>query len=152
MDISKGYQPPFSIRIIRILQKGDYRRANKSGQIKVVKAFNSTTDVVTYHRSRNVVNIQDAAIAASPERQRQNGLAHGIGMAIVWCTDNIGYTNILKFHRNMQLFGVLLVGTFGAAAAIATIANIQTNHAKVGLAVYIATFFIWVDYLLVTAK
>jgi len=29
----------------------------------------------------------------------------------------------------MQLFGVLLVGTFGAAA-IATIANIQTNHAK----------------------
>jgi len=29
----------------------------------------------------------------------------------------------------MQLFGVLLVGTFGAAA-IATIANRQTNHAK----------------------
>ncbi|CAG8678310.1 7408_t:CDS:2, partial [Paraglomus brasilianum] len=54
------------------------------GQMKVVMAFNSTTDVVTYHRTRNVVNIQDAAIAASPERQRQTGLAHGIGMAIVW--------------------------------------------------------------------
>jgi len=64
--------------------------------MKVVMAFNPTTDVVTYHGSRNrvrqivdftlgqVVNIQDAAIAASPERQRQTRLAHGIGMAIIW--------------------------------------------------------------------
>ncbi|CAG8670383.1 11672_t:CDS:2, partial [Paraglomus brasilianum] len=115
--ISKGYQPPvldsdhhdfaltsttlngtvYNIEFNRpIAAASPGRKEIVEGQMKVVMAFNPTTDVVTYHGSRNrvrqiidfalgqVISIQDAAIAASPERQRQTRLAHGFGMAIIW--------------------------------------------------------------------
>ncbi|CAG8603950.1 9783_t:CDS:2, partial [Paraglomus occultum] len=180
--ISKGYQPPvldsshqdyqltsttlngsvYQIEFNRPLAAASPgRKAIVEGQMKVIMAFNPTTNVVTYHGSRDrvrqlvdfslgkVTNLQDTAIAASPERQRQTRLAHGFGMFTIFCI--IFPTSIyviryyrhttfyLKFHRNIQLFSVLLVATFGAAA-IATIANLQTNHAKIGLAVYVGTF------------
>ncbi|GBC07611.1 hypothetical protein RclHR1_07570007 [Rhizophagus clarus] len=123
-------------------------RKSLDGDIEMVHAWNPNTNVLTYHggnRGKRTINFQTGATTDLTDNRPRLLKMHGIAMFIIWgvlfpCSVWIvrylrHIDSYMVQHRNLNLFGGMIVAVFAAVALTATTTHGASSHALVGITI-----------------
>ncbi|RGB28169.1 heme peroxidase [Rhizophagus diaphanus] len=118
------------------------------GDIEMVYAWNPNSHSLTYHggnRGKRMINFRTGTTTDLTDNKRRLFKIHGIAMFSVWgvlfpCSVWIvrylrHNDNYMVQHRNLNLFGGMMVAVFAAVALTATTAHGTSPHAIMGIVI-----------------
>ncbi|PKC07457.1 heme peroxidase [Rhizophagus irregularis] len=127
-------------------------RKSLDGNIEMVHAWNPNSNILTYHggnRGKRTINFRTGASTDLTDNRPGLLRMHGIAMFIIWgvlfpCS--IWIVRYLRHidsymvqHRNLNLFGGMVIAVFAAVALTATSTHGTSSHAVVGITIITIT-------------
>ncbi|CAI2178890.1 18227_t:CDS:10 [Funneliformis geosporum] len=126
-------------------------RKSIDGTIQMVYAWNPNSNEITYHggnRDKREINFR-SGISSNADGRMKILMMHGIVMFIIWgvllpCSVWIvrylrHINSYMVQHRNLNLFGGMMVGIFAAVAMSVTPSHAKSPHAIIGIIIFTIT-------------
>ncbi|CAG8586007.1 12444_t:CDS:10, partial [Funneliformis caledonium] len=127
-------------------------RKSIDGTIQMVYAWNPNSNEITYHggnRGKREVNFRSGLSSNLADGRMKLLMMHGIVMFIIWgvlLPCSVWIVRYLRHidsymvqHRNLNLFGGMVVGIFGAVAMSITTTHAKSPHAILGIIIFTFT-------------